>query len=306
MIPKVDIGIACSGAQSPAWWSSVFSNLIQEIRAGGWELGQVLTISSALPDHNKNHAVGGAIANVEEKRRNQLTDANRAVLSNRFLTGSESGWRADWLMQIDDDTVPPEMAVTDLLNLQKDFAAGVYFNANPPYNPIAYVRDQSGVGYQAVYDYPAGMLTQVDSVGMGCTLIHRSVFERIQDGHTLFQRPNGTLVPVLSSKVHRISPMFGRGMSKENSFVADEWYCERLSKPSADDNRPWPFYAMEYGRTEDHWFCELAAAVGVRPWLDTTILCNHIKSKGTEYADYQREIASQKGLASDPYRSGAG
>lgn len=298
--PKVDIGIACGPVQYSSWWGKLLGLLLRE-QQNGIEIGQIMTIGSALPDFNKNNVVGGWIA--EDKGRMQKTDANRQAATKRFLFGdAEIGWKADWLMWFDDDTVPPDDVISRLLALEKEAVAALYFNPNPPKNPIAYLRAKDGIGYDAFYDYPYGALVQVDSVGMGCTLVHRSVYERIMEEHKVFVRPNGSLMAVHKSAIYnRNIPELESQPPNRIEMVNNGWYSVRLKEPGEDDNRSFPFYAMEYGRTEDHHFWELAANTGIRPWVDTTLVCGHIKPAATEYKDYKEYLNEAKGIGARRY-----
>lgn len=296
---KVDIAVACGAAQHSDWTGNVIGMLLQE-QARGIEIGQIMLVSSAMPDFNKSNMVGGhanwTFANPEEKSRNEKTDANRVEATKRFLKGDDDlDWRADWLFWMDDDTVPPEDALSRLLALNKDAVAGLYFNPNPPKNPIAYIRNKEGIGYHAFYDYPYGALVQVDSVGMGCTLVHRSVYERIMQEFELYVRPNGSFWPIHKSRIYNTNdPFLNKQPDALQEMVINGWACHRVTKPTVDDNRSWPFYAMEYGRTEDHYFWEMAAQVGIRPWVDTTIMCGHIKPRRMEYAEYKEYLNNDK------------
>ncbi len=290
--PKVDIGIACGSVQYSMWWGRMLGLLLRE-QQNGIEIGQIMTVGSALPDFNKNNIVGG------DKGRFMKTDANRQAITGRFLEGNpDNGWKAEWLMWFDDDTIPPDDVISRLLALEKEAVAGLYFNPNPPKNPIAYLRAKDGVGYDALYDYPYGSLIQVDSVGMGCTLVHRSVYERILEEHEVFVRPNGSLMAIHRSAIYnRNIPELASQPHGLVEMVNQEWHIMRVKKPAEDDHRAFPFYAMEYGRTEDHHFWELAANVGIRPWVDTTILCGHVKPAATEYKDYKEYLHEEKGIS---------
>ena len=288
----VDIGVACSNNQLSVWWSGVFGSLLSDMQLG-IEIRQIISISSALPDHNKNNMVGALAWQAEQKDRMKRTDVNRNEISKSFLSGGSKG-PAEWLFMLDDDTVPPNGTLSHLLSLKKDFVAGLYFNSNPPYNPIAYIRNREGPGYYALYDYPHGTLTQVDSVGMGCTLIHRSVFERIMAEHIVLSRPNGSLYPIHKSKAikDKIKGLDEHG----DEYVSDGYLITKLNELEENDARAWPFYSMEYGRTEDHHFCELADNVGIKPWIDTRIQCEHIKTKEMTYERYREAVNELNGL----------
>lgn len=276
---KVDIGVACNTNQTFQWWSSVMLMLLSEEREGNVTIGKIRTVGSAVPDHNKNNIIG------DSKRRMRLTDYNRQEVAKGFLSGD-----ADWIFWMDDDTAPPLFAITGLLHSGRDFVAGAYFMTAEPYHPIAYKKmDDSGL-YAPIYNYPDGALMQVDSVGFGCTLVHRSVYEKIMEGHTVFERTNGALFPVQNSKVE------GEEIDQNfEPYVKDGVYHERFKKSNED--RPFPFYLLEHGRTEDHYFCELAAHVGVKPWLDTSVICTHYKTLPTTKQDYLDELYKEQGLA---------
>lgn len=286
----VDIGVACSGFQTHAWWSRVMAYLLLENEKKYVRIGKIFAVSSAVPDHAKSNAVGKPLfANPEEKRRNDLTDANRitivgANVRNAPIEGMFWDSGAEYLMFLDDDTVPPKGFLSHLVNLKRPFVAGLYFLAQEPYNPVAFIKRDDGL-YHAFYNYPLGALSQVDSVGMGCTLIHRSVFETIMANHKVFQRPDGSIFPVHKDKIKNDWPA-----KSHNDYVKNGYYHMPLRELEPDDNRAWPFFVLEYGRTEDHYFCELAASVGFRPWLDTTLVCDHIKPRGFGRAEYLEEL----------------
>lgn len=283
---KVDICVACSSYQASVWWLPLIDSIRHSISAG-IDVANVMAISSAVPDHNKNHSISSSpFANVEEKGRNKLTDANRVTAVRRFMNSG-----SDYLFFVDDDTVHEPNTLPHLLHLAKEMVGGVYFNPAPPHNPIAYIRRPDGL-YHAFYGYAPGTLVQVDSIGMGCTLIHRSVFERIQAAHTVFQRPNGSLIAIENSKV--LKDPYQPDLTKETVVVNNVLKMPlRELEHLENDDRPWPFYALEYGRTEDHAFCELASHVNIRPWLDTNVICKHFKMLAVGLPHYEVALSEK-------------
>jgi hypothetical protein len=103
------------------------------------------------------------------------------------------------------------------------------------------------------------------------------------DAHEVYCRPNASLLAVPKSAI-LTDPMFPQYQSAQ---VVNDTLVMPLTKPEEDDNRAWPFYAMEYGRTEDLHFGELCANAGVKIWVDTSITCKHWKTKNVDYETYR-------------------
>ncbi len=276
--PLVDIAIACGPYQVPNWWTPFAAMVLDEERHGEIRVGGIQAIQSAMPDHNKNHTQGGPLSWQEDERA-MLTDANRVTAAQGFLGG-----KADWVFWLDDDTIPPQGTITQLVRIARDAVGGLYYSPRNPVAPIAYLRADEGY-YYPLTDWAHGALMQVDSIGLGCTLIHRSVFEKIMREFTVFQRHDRTLYPVHKSRI--FPPTGAKKENKPDLYVQDGWFHMRSSPVEADNDRPWPFFAMEYGRTEDHYFWELAEQVGVKPWVDTSINCGHAKIKVWGREDYK-------------------
>lgn len=84
----------------------------------------------------------------------------------------ESG--ADYLFFLDSDVIPPRDAILRLLAHQQPIISGVYCRRSPPVAIPVMIKDG-----QWVTNYPPNSIIEVDLVGAGCLLIHRSVLESL-------------------------------------------------------------------------------------------------------------------------------
>jgi hypothetical protein len=155
------------------------------------------------------------------------------------------------------------------------------------------MRNEDGL-YDTIYNYPKGGIFEVNSVGMGCTLIHRSVYQKIKDEHKVFVRTNGSIFPVHKRQVKY--PESYNHKDRRKPVVKYGEYREQVVPQDEADDRNFPFYLLEHGRTEDHHFCELAESVGIRPWIDATITCQHWKHQATTVEDYDKEVDLAEGI----------
>lgn len=80
----------------------------------------------------------------------------------------------EWLFSLDTDVIPPPNAILRLLSHGKPFISGVYHRRSPPHGLPVMIK---GGGFMTAY--PPNSLIEVDYVGAGCLLIHRSVLERL-------------------------------------------------------------------------------------------------------------------------------
>jgi hypothetical protein len=107
-------------------------------------------------------------------------------------------------------------------------------------------------------------------------------------------RTTGSLAAIHKSQIK--NPVFTSHKKREKPFVKAGYLSEQVIPQAPDDDRTFPFYQLEYGRTEDHYFCELAENVGIKPWLDTTVVCEHWKMQGVNNVQHEKYELEQEGL----------
>ena len=86
----------------------------------------------------------------------------------------------EWLLFIDDDVFIPEDAVNRLLSSGKKIVTGMYWTKTDPARPVIFKRMGEGP-----YDhFPLDEIIEIGGAGLGCCLIHMSVFEKFDETNT--------------------------------------------------------------------------------------------------------------------------
>ncbi len=80
----------------------------------------------------------------------------------------------EWVFFLDSDVIPPRDAIVRLISRQQPIISGVYCRRSPPHGIPVYIKNK-----QWGYGFAPNKLIEVDVVGAGCLLIHRSVLERV-------------------------------------------------------------------------------------------------------------------------------
>lgn len=81
---------------------------------------------------------------------------------------------------LDDDVIAPNNVITTLLQANLPIACGLYM-AKKQKNErglTAWMKNPDGGGYLTIAPQQNGRYIQVDTTGLGCALIHRSIFEK--------------------------------------------------------------------------------------------------------------------------------
>lgn len=81
---------------------------------------------------------------------------------------------ADYIFSLDSDVVCPPDTIYRLLSHKQPIVSGLYFRRSPPHSVPVAIRN----GGWAV-DLKPNALEEVDLIGAGCLLVHRSVFESV-------------------------------------------------------------------------------------------------------------------------------
>jgi hypothetical protein len=249
------IGVPCYGQQEPRWWSSL------------------ATLAATLSQQGV--AYRGLLATAS-----MLTDKNRNVIVDSFLRQG-----AEWLLWLDADTLMPAGGVRRLLDTGKELVSGLYFSRNHPHKPVAYVRQADG-RYREINGWVRGEIVAVDAAGMGCCLVHRCVYGQIKDQYVALQRHTGGLTAVHRQDILGDIPAM-RAEGDMDGKVVEGVLQERVTLPTEPE--PFPFYGLEYNRTEDLWFYELARRVGVQAWVDSGVECGHLRQQTVGGAEYRQE-----------------
>lgn len=96
-------------------------------------------------------------------------DHARNTICQRALEG---GYQ--YVFMLDSDVIPPNDAILRLMSRGLPLVSGVYHRRSPPHGLPVMIRGASWVS-----QYPANSLIEVDLVGSGCLLLHRSVLEAL-------------------------------------------------------------------------------------------------------------------------------
>ena len=100
--------------------------------------------------------------------------------------------KADYVLWIDSDMVFPAEYLRRMLDLDKDFVTGLYFQRRGNHAPVIYssVDDRDRIVYA---DYPKDKPFQVAACGFGLVLMRTSVIQRVSDANdgATFQPFNG-------------------------------------------------------------------------------------------------------------------
>lgn len=244
---KVSIGIPFYGSQDPKFWKPLaeFTYLLNKINV---ELVGIPVSGGMMADSNRNRITAG------------------------FL-----GTNSEWLFWIDGDNNYTVGGLKRLLDINKTLVSGVYFAKKHPYNLIAYYRLPNGL-YKplSTRDYERGEIIPVDGAGCGGLLTHRSVYEDIQNNYTVLQRgDNSAILAIHNDDI--VGDISETASHPYDGKIHKGQY--RLRMRPLDERmkaKPFPWFSLEHGRTEDFDFFEKAARVGHKCWLDTSVEGGHV------------------------------
>lgn len=183
----------------------------------------------------------------------------------------------EWLLFLDDDVAVPEDVLPRLVGLahpeERPIVSGVYYKRTPPHEPIMYARkfEDTPVGFYdklAPYrDFTPGDIVEVDVVGAGCLLVHRSVWDSIEACHRLVREDRSG----------------GLGLISEDDEIPSNFSATKLH-----EDEQYPFFILQNGRGEDTFFCERARAAGIPIIVHTGVECAHWGNYGYTRDDFLR------------------
>lgn len=193
--------------------------------------------------------------------RYQVADARNIVVDSFIKEDFE------WLFFIDHDVILPQGTLIKINDVMRKGEvpvwSGLYFTKSVPSEPLVY-RGR-GNGYYS--KWKLGDKVWVDGMGMGCTLIHRSILQVIYDEAQEYDIGNGRAVRQVfeTPRKHWYDPETITWFS--TSGTEDLAWCTYIMTHKVFERAGWPQY-------EGNPF----------PFLvDTSVFCRHIDPNGMQY-----------------------
>jgi hypothetical protein len=192
---------------------------------------------------------------------------------------------ADYFYWCDADNVHGNGALERLLNTAKDktIVTGIYVKRTGDPTPIAYLKTGDG-RFTNLSGYRPGEIIPVDSAGLGGCIIHRSVFEDFDMAYRVLQAEGDKKIVVHKDDIQ--GDVFDGTSTSNDGKVVDGVYHQRLHLPKGKVDVP--FFMLEGGRTEDHFFFERATRLGHKLWCDTGVELGHITETVRMPAEFQK------------------
>lgn len=93
----------------------------------------------------------------------------------------------DYILFLDDDTIPPVNVIPKLLSHKKDIVSGLYFSKQEPHFPQIFLENKENKGrFDSIGEYEKDKLIEVDACGAGCLLISKEVFKKLKKPYFQF------------------------------------------------------------------------------------------------------------------------
>ncbi len=116
--------------------------------------------------------------------RGQPIDAARNTLVQKMQESN-----CDWIFFLDSDIICPPDIIQKLLSHRLPIVSGLYYTRHAPVNPAMWTDAGDKAHFVSITRFQVGNLVEAHVIGMGCCLIHRSVFDKIEKPY--FKWTNG-------------------------------------------------------------------------------------------------------------------
>lgn len=171
----------------------------------------------------------------------------------------------EWLLLIEDDTIPPENLFIKMNQYMRDgkvpVVSGLYYTKSVPSEPLVY----RGRGTGAYMDFKHGDKVWADGVPTGCLLIHHSILREMFKESPEYVVNNQVVRRVFETPTDHYQDPEGNVSTKVGT--SDLEWCTRVMKGKYFEKAGWPeFQKKKY------------------PFLvDSSIFCRHITEAGVQF-----------------------